>query len=409
MSAYCASKAALDHLAACLMLEVRPQGVKVTTIAPGSVDTSFAGSPRGPDTSWMLTAEDVAAAVARPPPRPRRRPPLPGRDAARPTPEARLIRKAGRVAWRAFLRFQQHGGPDRAAAVAFYTLLSILPLFIFVIWLGAWFLGSFDRAYEGSLLLFQGVVVHLDAKTLESLRAFVERAGRFPWPALVLFAWTARGIFVSLFSALETIFERPSRRGFLKGNLLAFGLVIFLGIAQLATMVLTATFATTEGLLLRAATPEDRVMVQAVASRLFDRGLPVAITFAFLFLLYWVAPRRVTTMRHAAFGALLATALWEVAKAGLLLLRPQPRALRRRLRRARGSDRARPLAGALRRHRSLLRRDRGPGHPRSGSRQLLEGRWLCHPAGPRAKIKRNRMDLPRPRPRIPSRVEGRDP
>ncbi|HEY7516533.1 MAG TPA: hypothetical protein VIC87_18730, partial [Vicinamibacteria bacterium] len=99
-----------------------------------------------------------------------------------------MITEAGRVAWRAFLRFQRHGGPDRAAAVAFYTLLSILPLFIFVIWVGARVLGSFDRAYEGSLLLFGGIVVHLDAKTLESLRVFVERAGRFQWGALVLLA-----------------------------------------------------------------------------------------------------------------------------------------------------------------------------------------------------------------------------
>lgn len=62
MSAYCASKAALDHLTACLMLEVRHQGVKVTTIAPGSVDTSFGGLARN-DASWMLTAEDVAGTV----------------------------------------------------------------------------------------------------------------------------------------------------------------------------------------------------------------------------------------------------------------------------------------------------------------------------------------------------------
>ena len=53
-----------------------------------------------------------------------------------------------------------------------------------------------------------------------------------------------------------------------------------------------------------------------MASRLLTVVVPVAITFGFLFLLYRVAPRRVTTMRHAAFGALLATALWEVAKAG---------------------------------------------------------------------------------------------
>jgi 3-oxoacyl-[acyl-carrier protein] reductase len=62
MSAYCASKAALDHMTACLMLEVRQQGVKVTTLAPGSVDTGFGGS-KAADGSWMLTADDVAGAV----------------------------------------------------------------------------------------------------------------------------------------------------------------------------------------------------------------------------------------------------------------------------------------------------------------------------------------------------------
>jgi short-subunit dehydrogenase len=63
MSAYCASKAALDQLTRCLMLEVRSRGVKVTTIAPGSVDTAFGAMPRSGDASWMLTADDVAGAV----------------------------------------------------------------------------------------------------------------------------------------------------------------------------------------------------------------------------------------------------------------------------------------------------------------------------------------------------------
>jgi NAD(P)-dependent dehydrogenase (short-subunit alcohol dehydrogenase family) len=63
LSAYCASKAALDHLSACLMLEVRDKGVKVTVLAPGSVDTTFAGMPRTGDLSWMLKPEDLAAAV----------------------------------------------------------------------------------------------------------------------------------------------------------------------------------------------------------------------------------------------------------------------------------------------------------------------------------------------------------
>jgi NAD(P)-dependent dehydrogenase (short-subunit alcohol dehydrogenase family) len=64
MAAYCASKAALDHFAHCLMLEVRQRGIKVTTLAPGSVDTGFGGrADAGGGDSWMLRPEDVAGAV----------------------------------------------------------------------------------------------------------------------------------------------------------------------------------------------------------------------------------------------------------------------------------------------------------------------------------------------------------
>lgn len=60
-SAYCASKHALLSFAECLMLEVRHQNVKVTTICPGSVATDFSPESKGKD--WALTGEDVAAAV----------------------------------------------------------------------------------------------------------------------------------------------------------------------------------------------------------------------------------------------------------------------------------------------------------------------------------------------------------
>jgi NAD(P)-dependent dehydrogenase (short-subunit alcohol dehydrogenase family) len=62
MATYAASKAALDHFSACLMLEVRSRGIRVTTVAPGSVETGFSGTRRS-DASWMLTAEDLAETV----------------------------------------------------------------------------------------------------------------------------------------------------------------------------------------------------------------------------------------------------------------------------------------------------------------------------------------------------------
>ena len=61
--AYGASKAALDYFSHCLMMEVRQKGVKVTTIAPGSVATSFPDRTGHGDEGWMVTVDDIALTV----------------------------------------------------------------------------------------------------------------------------------------------------------------------------------------------------------------------------------------------------------------------------------------------------------------------------------------------------------
>jgi len=220
-----------------------------------------------------------------------------------------------RLAWKAFMRFQDHNGPDRAAAVAYYTLISLLPLFLFVISLGVMFAGSFDTAFRNSIFLFRGIVVPLDAATVESLRNFVERAARFQWPAVLLFAWTSRRIFASLFSALGAVFDTPAGHGFAKGNLLAFGMVVVMGIAQLATMLLATLLATAEGLLARFAGPGGAQVFNSLTAAFVTHALPVLVTAAFFFVLYRLAPGRIVRAADAAFGALIATILWELAKA----------------------------------------------------------------------------------------------
>jgi 3-oxoacyl-[acyl-carrier protein] reductase len=60
-SCYAATKHAVMGFSESLMLEVRDRGVKVSVVNPGSVDTTF--SKRERDTSWMITADDVAEAV----------------------------------------------------------------------------------------------------------------------------------------------------------------------------------------------------------------------------------------------------------------------------------------------------------------------------------------------------------
>jgi 3-oxoacyl-[acyl-carrier protein] reductase len=61
-AAYCASKAGLNAFADALMLEVRYDNIRVSTIAPGSVQTGFAGNEET-NADWKLASEDVAEVV----------------------------------------------------------------------------------------------------------------------------------------------------------------------------------------------------------------------------------------------------------------------------------------------------------------------------------------------------------
>ncbi|MBV6521044.1 MAG: NADP-dependent 3-hydroxy acid dehydrogenase YdfG [Gemmatimonadaceae bacterium] len=59
---YASTKHAVIGFSESLMLEVRDHGVRVSVVCPGSVATGMV--ERDADTSWMLTPDDVAQAVA---------------------------------------------------------------------------------------------------------------------------------------------------------------------------------------------------------------------------------------------------------------------------------------------------------------------------------------------------------
>ena len=64
-SLYCASKYAQNALFSALRRELRPQGIKVSVIMPGLVDTFFNNSePGSPDKSHFLKPIDIAHAVS---------------------------------------------------------------------------------------------------------------------------------------------------------------------------------------------------------------------------------------------------------------------------------------------------------------------------------------------------------
>ncbi len=61
--AYNASKWGLLGMSEAMMLDLRHEGVRVTCLMPGSVNTAFFPGGPDPDASWKLQPEDVAQAV----------------------------------------------------------------------------------------------------------------------------------------------------------------------------------------------------------------------------------------------------------------------------------------------------------------------------------------------------------
>src|SRR5690606_18082576 len=65
-TAYCAAKAGLNAMSEAMMLELREFGIRVTSIAPGSVQTGFHAqalpAANQKDQSWMIAPETIGDA-----------------------------------------------------------------------------------------------------------------------------------------------------------------------------------------------------------------------------------------------------------------------------------------------------------------------------------------------------------
>ncbi len=61
--AYNASKFGLLGMSEAMMLDLRHEGIRVSCIMPGSVNTHFSGGDPDPAADWKLTADDIAQVV----------------------------------------------------------------------------------------------------------------------------------------------------------------------------------------------------------------------------------------------------------------------------------------------------------------------------------------------------------
>ncbi|MGC4098109.1 MAG: YihY/virulence factor BrkB family protein [Nitrospira sp.] len=209
---------------------------------------------------------------------------------------------------KAFLR---QGCPSLAAALAFFSLLSLFPL-VFLLLYGISFLVSQNIIGEHFILSFlKGFLPSLGERLAEELhRISVLESVR--WLVFLSFFWFGGLVFYELDYALNVVFESTQKRHPLISSAISIALVgstgLLLFISYVATQALT---------FLTAYAPRlwglDLVALAAHDVHL-TYTLPFSLAFLSVSLLYRLVPRRRPRWRAAMAGALIFGVLWVAAK-----------------------------------------------------------------------------------------------
>ncbi len=207
--------------------------------------------------------------------------------------------------------FLRQGCPSLAAALAFFSLLSLFPL-VFLLLYGISFLVSQTIIGEQFILSFlKGFLPSLGERLAEELHRISVLEG-VRWLVLLSFFWFGGLVFYELDYALNVVFESTQKRHPLISTAISIALLSSTGLLLFLSYVATQTIA-----FLTAYAPKlwglDLVALAAHDVHL-TYTLPFSLAFLTVSLLYRLVPRRRPRWSHAMAGALTFGLLWVLAK-----------------------------------------------------------------------------------------------
>ena len=206
-------------------------------------------------------------------------------------------------------RFRDDRGIQTAGSLTFTTLLALVPLVTVALAMATAF-PVFDQAmdalgrYVSGQLLPEG-----GARITQQFAAFTAKAGRLTAVGLAFLAITALMLILTVDEVLNRIFRVQRRRAFAQ-RLLMYWAVLSLGPLLIGASLSMTSFLVGSSL---------GLLNLGWVTRSVLGLMPFFFTCAALTLLYLVVPHRRIEVRHALAGALVAGALFELAKRGFAL------------------------------------------------------------------------------------------
>ena len=211
--------------------------------------------------------------------------------------------------------FRANQGLLLSGAVAYYTLLSIIPLFTLAVLAGSRFYPDEEmlallRDNMNQVLVVPGLTEIL----LSQVAKFLEHRELIGWLGIVVMLFFSSAAFTILENTMSVIFYHRvaiKRRHFLVSAILPYIFVLFLGTAMLALTLTAGALQAMEGseVTLFFWTLKLEGITSVIIYLLGVTGMVLLFSS-----IYMLMPIGGLVVRHALIGGIAATILWEIAR-----------------------------------------------------------------------------------------------
>lgn len=201
-----------------------------------------------------------------------------------------------------------------AAAISFYTVLSILPLALLFVSVSAYVLKSSEKAFLQVADFLVKVFPTTTASAFNILTSLISHKKVFGVVGLLGLAWAASRIFGVTEGAMNLVWQAPRGRSWWQSKLLSLILVPLALVALIVSVSLTSVYSLAQHKKLPII--QHSIADFPLAGKILAIFIPIFLGFILFWIAYRILPNRRVPWRAAAFGAIIAGALWELCKYG---------------------------------------------------------------------------------------------
>jgi len=213
--------------------------------------------------------------------------------------------------------YSRDNGGLISAAISFYVFLSLIPVLLLAVSIGAYLLGSPQRAEHvlfSYISQYSPVAAGEGIGIRETIAEIVRGRGTATGVGAVVLLWTSSAALGNLERAINVAWNTTARRGFFGRNLVGLIVLVLSAALLLTSLGITAFIKAARALDINVlgARPATWPWLWGFLSWI----VPLAATIAAFTLIYKVLPNARVRLRVALLGGVFAGLLFEIAKFG---------------------------------------------------------------------------------------------